>query len=337
MAARNIFFGVSNNVDPTNNAAGLADLLTQIVANLNARRTNDEEGSSNVRYGCSYKTFMASKPKDFYGTQGVVGLLSWFESVELNLSISKYAEGNKVEYTACLLQGRVLNWWNTQEKRVDRYIWSLVPEIRRMVTSSNPITLQAVVGLAFHLTNDVVRSSRASKVIDSGRNRHETSRETELVIIKIKGNENCQRRVRNNRRSLACYECGSFDHLRSVCSRLNRAPNNKNKNNNARNQRAPVRGRLHVIGAEEIRLDPNLMTGKETLIVQGEKLVRDLKIVSAIKMRKYLEKECFVFLAHVVEKDPKVKLIKETPVVRDNLEAFPKDFPGLPPPRQVEF
>ncbi|GKA77729.1 putative reverse transcriptase domain-containing protein [Tanacetum coccineum] len=70
---------------------------------------------------------------------------------------------------------------------------------------------------------------------------------------------------------------------------------------------------------------------------QGEKPVRDLKIMSAIKMRKYLEKECFTFLAHVVEKDPKVKLIQDILVVRDYSEVFPEDFPRLPPHRQVEF
>ncbi|GJW52530.1 reverse transcriptase domain-containing protein [Tanacetum coccineum] len=114
MAARNTRSRVNNNVDPTNNVAGLADLLTQIVANLNVRRTNDGEGSSNAGNGCSYKTFMASNPKEFYGTEGAVGLLSWFESVESKLSITKCTEGNKVEYTACLLQGRALTWWNTQ-------------------------------------------------------------------------------------------------------------------------------------------------------------------------------------------------------------------------------
>ncbi|GJT02538.1 putative transcription factor interactor and regulator CCHC(Zn) family protein [Tanacetum coccineum] len=79
------------------------------------------------------------------------------------------------------------------------------------------------------------------------------------------------------------------------------------------------------------------LEGGKTLIVQGEKPVRDLKIVSAIKMRKYLEKECFAFLAHVVEKHPKVKLIQDIPIVRDYPKVFPEDFPRLPPPRQVEF
>nr|GEU63622.1 reverse transcriptase domain-containing protein [Tanacetum cinerariifolium] len=66
----------ANNDDNTNkNVAGLADLLTQIVTNLNARRANDAEGSSNARQGCSYKAFMASNLKEFYGTKGAVSLL----------------------------------------------------------------------------------------------------------------------------------------------------------------------------------------------------------------------------------------------------------------------
>ncbi|GJR36067.1 hypothetical protein Tco_1211751 [Tanacetum coccineum] len=52
--------------------------------------------------------------RNFMALKVLVGLLSWFESVESKLSITKCAEGNKVEYTACLLQGRALTWWNTQ-------------------------------------------------------------------------------------------------------------------------------------------------------------------------------------------------------------------------------
>ncbi|GJR92802.1 putative reverse transcriptase domain-containing protein [Tanacetum coccineum] len=71
--------------------------------------------------------------------------------------------------------------------------------------------------------------------------------------------------------------------------------------------------------------------------MQGEKSVRDLKTVSTIKMRKYLEKECFAFLAHVVEKDPNVKLIQDILVVKDYPKVFLEDLPGLPSPRKVEF
>ncbi|GJX92183.1 retrovirus-related pol polyprotein from transposon TNT 1-94 [Tanacetum coccineum] len=54
-----------------------------------------------------------------------------------------------------------------------------------------------------------------------------------------------------------------------------------------------------------------------------------------------LDKGCHVLLAHIIEKKPKdkseEKRLEDVPTVRDFLEVFPKDFPGLPPTRQVEF
>ncbi|PWA56392.1 zinc finger, CCHC-type, Retrotransposon gag domain protein [Artemisia annua] len=62
---------------------------------------------------------------------------------------------------------------STVEKLIDRYIWGLIPEIRRDVTSSKPTTLQAAVGMAYRLTNDVIRSGGLTKVNDEGRKRQE--------------------------------------------------------------------------------------------------------------------------------------------------------------------
>ncbi|GJR36282.1 putative nucleotidyltransferase, ribonuclease H [Tanacetum coccineum] len=79
-----------------------------------------------------------------------------------------------------------------------------------------------------------------------------------------------------------------------------------------------------------------LKDGK-TLIVQGEKPARNLKIISAIKMREDLKRECFTFLAYVVDKDQKVKSIQDILVVKNYPEVFSEDLPGPPPSRQVEF
>nr|GEY11104.1 retrotransposon protein, putative, Ty3-gypsy subclass [Tanacetum cinerariifolium] len=54
-------------------------------------------GSSNTRRGCRYKTFMASNPKEFYGNEGAIGLMSWFKNIESKLNITKCADTNKVE------------------------------------------------------------------------------------------------------------------------------------------------------------------------------------------------------------------------------------------------
>ncbi|GKF74695.1 putative reverse transcriptase domain-containing protein [Tanacetum coccineum] len=59
--------------------------------------------------------------------------------------------------------------------------------------------------------------------------------------------------------------------------------------------------------------------GNETLIIHGH----------------------LVFLAHVTTKEiegkSREKRLEDVPIVRDFLEVFPKDLPGLPSTRQVEF
>ncbi|GJY17567.1 putative reverse transcriptase domain-containing protein [Tanacetum coccineum] len=77
--------------------------------------------------------------------------------------------------------------------------------------------------------------------------------------------------------------------------------------------------------------------GNNTSIVEGNKGVSRLKVISCIKARKYVERGCHLFLAHVTENKSKEKRMEDVPVIRDFPEVFPEELPGLPPPRQVEF
>ncbi|GJU97435.1 putative reverse transcriptase domain-containing protein, partial [Tanacetum coccineum] len=77
--------------------------------------------------------------------------------------------------------------------------------------------------------------------------------------------------------------------------------------------------------------------GNKMLIVESDKGVSRLKVISCIKARKYVERGCHLFLAHVTENKSKEKRLEDVPVIRDFPEVFPEELPGLPPPRQVEF
>ncbi|GJW46535.1 putative reverse transcriptase domain-containing protein [Tanacetum coccineum] len=85
--------------------------------------------------------------------------------------------------------------------------------------------------------------------------------------------------------------------------------------------------------------------GNKILIVQGDKSDKEkkstLSIISCVKAQKYMEKGCQLFLAQVTMKEnkdkSKEKRLEDVPTVWDFPEVFPKDLPGLPPIRQVEF
>ncbi|GJS55163.1 putative reverse transcriptase domain-containing protein [Tanacetum coccineum] len=83
----------------------------------------------------------------------------------------------------------------------------------------------------------------------------------------------------------------------------------------------------------------------EILIVRGDGCSEGhrtrLNIISCTKVQKYMLKGFHVFLAHVTTKEiedkSEKKRLEDVPIVKDFLEVFPEDLPGLPLTRQVEF
>ncbi|GJW65834.1 putative reverse transcriptase domain-containing protein [Tanacetum coccineum] len=118
MAGRSTRSNTANNTNPPNETANevtrqlntaLPNLLTQLVQALGGNRANQRE----VTPSCSIKTFRDSGAKEFFGTEGAVGLLTWFESIEYVLHITKCPVESQVEFAASMLQGCALTWWNT--------------------------------------------------------------------------------------------------------------------------------------------------------------------------------------------------------------------------------
>ncbi|XP_024963217.1 uncharacterized protein LOC112503412 [Cynara cardunculus var. scolymus] len=73
------------------------------------------------------------------------------------------------------------------------------------------------------------------------------------------------------------------------------------------------------------------------LEVHGEKPRRGIKLVTCLKMQKYLRKNCIAFLAQVMDRKAEEKRVQDILILGDFPEVFPDELPRIPPPRQVEF
>ncbi|GKA06671.1 putative reverse transcriptase domain-containing protein [Tanacetum coccineum] len=162
----------------------------------------------------------------------------------------------------------------------------------------------------------------------------------------------------------ACYECGSTDHVRSACPRLNRAqgpeenrPNQVAANNEGQgrgNQGNQARGRAFMLGAEEARQDPNIMTGTFTLNNHFATTLFDSGADYSFVSTTFIpllglepsdlgfRYEIKIASRQLVEIDKvikgcKLEIEEGIVVVRDFPEVFSNDLSGLPPIREIEF
>ncbi|GJS21981.1 putative reverse transcriptase domain-containing protein [Tanacetum coccineum] len=147
---------------------------------------------------------------------------------------------------------------------------------------------------------------------------------------------------------LTCHNCGKAGHKRQ--NQGNPKGNNQASTNTQGGRRAP--GRVYNLCAEAAVKDNNVVNG--TFLINnvyasvlfdigersGVKNKSRLEVISSIRMQKYINQGCQVFLIQMMkEEETKIleRRIEDVPVVRDFPEVFPEELPGLPPTRQVEF
>nr|GEW61695.1 hypothetical protein [Tanacetum cinerariifolium] len=260
---------------------------------------------------------------------------------------------------------RLVPYLVTPESRmIKRCIYVLALQIRRMVEAMEPKTIQKAMQISGALTDEAVRNGSIKKVEKRG-NVGEPNKDKGVL-------RNVNPVNARNPTVRACYECGSTDHVRSACLRLNRAqgleenrPNQVVANNEGQgrgNQGNPARGGAFMLGAEEARKDPNIITGIEPIelgfkyeieiasgqlveidklsdhkaeIICHEKVVRTpLLDGKVLKVFREILKEKVRPLMGAKSSDKKQG---EIVVVRDFPKVFLDDLLGLPHLREIEF
>nr|GEW38465.1 hypothetical protein [Tanacetum cinerariifolium] len=169
------------------------------------------------------------------------------------------------------------------------------------------------------------------------------------------------------------YECGVQGHFKRECPKLK---NNNNHGNQGGRDNAPAKGftlnllnhpfninlTLVELGSFDAIIGMDWLAKYQAVIVCAENIVRipwgnetliihddgsnqgnatRLNIISCTKTEKYMMKGFPIFLAHVttkeVEDKSEKKRLEDVPIVQNFPDVFPKDLPGLPPTRPVEF
>nr|GEX17228.1 hypothetical protein [Tanacetum cinerariifolium] len=269
--------------------------------NGNVVNKNIQENVRNVlvnsnRVGCSYKEFLACNPKEYNGKKGVVVLTLWIEKMESVQDMSGCSLDQKMKYTVGSFVGKALTPGhagytdrfhelarNRSIKKVEKRGNVGEPSKDRNGRDDNKRTRT---GNAFATTaNPIGRENTGAWPKCTTYNSYHAPGGPCHTCF------NCNRpghfakdyrviprnvnpiNVRNPTPTRgACYECGSTNHLKSTCPRLNREqgprgnrPNQVVTNNGGQARGNQARGRAFMLGAEEVRQDPNIVTGTFTL------------------------------------------------------------------------
>nr|GEV63526.1 hypothetical protein [Tanacetum cinerariifolium] len=242
--------------------------------------SNHEEGervNELVKVSCSYKEFLACDPKEYDGKEGAVVLTRWIKKMESVQDMSSCRIDQKVKYTAGLfvvgaghatytdrfheLARLVPHLVTLESRKIERYMYGLDSQIRRMVAAMEPKTMHKAMQISGVLTDEAVGMGQLRRENTGAwpkcamcnsyhapegpcRTCFNCNRPDHLT-------KDCRDVPRNvnpvntrNPTVRACYECGSTDHVRSACLRLNRAqgPGGNRPNQVVANNRGQDRG-----------------------------------------------------------------------------------------------
>ncbi|GJS41192.1 putative reverse transcriptase domain-containing protein [Tanacetum coccineum] len=175
-------------------------IVTQVTNNVNNANVNRNRNDSNGRNheGCTYKEFLACKPRDFDGKGGVIVLTRWIkmeysrgreaafgmtweefkallmkefcpsnemEKLETEFWNHAMVRANHAAYTDRFheLAKLVPHLVTPKSKRIERYVHGLAPQICGMIKATQPATIQSAILKAGALTDEAVSCGTLSK------------------------------------------------------------------------------------------------------------------------------------------------------------------------------
>nr|GFA44159.1 putative reverse transcriptase domain-containing protein [Tanacetum cinerariifolium] len=285
-----------------------------------------------VAQECTFADFMKCSPITFRGNEGVVGLIRWIEKTEMVFTMSKCTEANKAEMKVMMteelcppeeIQRMEGELWNIRVKYMDISSYTtrfneLVILCPGMVPTKRKKVEAYIRGLLENIKGEVTSSElatlnkamRMARLIDIEPVKVNHSYEVELADGRVVSTNTILRGCALNlvnhlfEIDLMPIELGTFDVI-------------------IRMDWLNLHDTVIVCGKKEVHVPLK----KRTLVVK----------VSCMKVKKYVDRGSYLFVAQVIEKEPTERRLEDVPVICKFLDVFLEDLPGLPPPREVEF
>nr|GEW96702.1 putative reverse transcriptase domain-containing protein [Tanacetum cinerariifolium] len=227
-------------------AQQLQNLLPTIVTQVgdqgrgqgNGRNQNGDAVNVNIRgdvsKGCTYKKFLACNPKEYDSKGGAIVYTHWIEKMESVQDMSGCRDNQKVKSLLVYLlvrlsRGETLKSTHKNPKKKGN---KGEPSKDRNVRDDNKRTRT---GNAFAITNNPLgRENKGTMPKCTTCNTHHLLGARFRTCFNCNRPDNfakdCKVAPRNvnpinakNQVAMACYECGSTDHIKSACPRLNQA------------------------------------------------------------------------------------------------------------------
>ncbi|GJZ88832.1 putative reverse transcriptase domain-containing protein [Tanacetum coccineum] len=166
--------------------------------------------------GCTFKAFQSCNPKEYDGKGGAIVLTHWIEKMENVIDNSGCAENQKVSNEDAVWAAMAMTWNDfkalmvkefypsNEIEKLENEFWNhkMEDSLERQQEGTTNVGAQGLWWIA-PLRNEVAK-----------RKIPECSKSQVTPVNAV--------RMSNNPR--VCYECGSPDHFRNTCPKMNRAP-----------------------------------------------------------------------------------------------------------------
>ncbi|XP_074356149.1 uncharacterized protein LOC141695837 [Apium graveolens] len=312
------------------------------------------------------------KPPEFKGEVDPVASRIWLKEMEKAFTLTQISDNLRSDYADCLqnqleveflelkqgekivveyeakfteLARLVPVYVSTQAQKVKRFHQGLKPETRSGVVVLQLKTYPSVVQAALLIESDqkLATKEKGDKKRKSEGTTDEPNLEGSSQRFQRRFGQNRIKRFRRQNFPLArptttskghyasecnskkpevtCYNYGKVGHLAGNCKAATQGTASQGPASST------AKARTFKITKRSNAQDSDVVAGQR----------QEKKFLSILKAKKLLRQGCETYLARVVDVEKEVLNLDEIPIVKEFLDVFPDELPGLPPNREIEF